>query len=89
MSTNITTKFFSGATNGVIVTTTGFTRVVAIHAYCTAISTVKLSDKTGDKITFQSPAGGSDIYIGDMGVRFDATVCCTATGTGGITLFLG
>ena len=78
MSTNITTKFFSGATNGVIVTTSDFTRVVA------------LSDSSGDKIKFEVPASSmSDIYIGEMGVRFNGTVSCSSPGTGGITLFLG
>jgi|TARA_R110002020_G_scaffold100817_1_gene237990 hypothetical protein len=90
MSTNITQKYFSGATNGVIVTTTGFTRVMAVHAYCTVASVIKIADSTGDKITFEVPASGTaDIYIGEMGIRFDATICCTSAGTGGITLFVG
>tara|TARA_R100001369_G_scaffold89767_1_gene127801 strand:- start:1640 stop:1912 length:273 start_codon:yes stop_codon:yes gene_type:complete len=90
MSTNITTKFFSGATNGVIVTTSDFTRVVAIHAYSTVAGTLALSDSSGDKIKFEVPASSmSDIYIGEMGVRFNGTVSCSSPGTGGITLFLG
>jgi len=91
MATNITTKYnIRAGGNGVIVTTTGFSRVIAIHAYSTAAGTIKIADSSGDKIVFEVPASSmSDIYIGDMGVRFDATVCCTAPGTGGITLFLG
>ena len=90
MSTNITQKYFSGATNGVIVTTTGFTRVMAVHAYCTVASVIKIADSTGDKITFEVPASGTaDIYLGELGIKFDATVCCTSSGTGGITLFVG
>jgi hypothetical protein len=90
MATNITQKYFSGATNGVIVTTKGITRVLAVHAYCTVASVIKIADSTGDKITFEIPASGTaDIYMGELGIRFDATVCCTSAGTGGITLIVG
>jgi len=89
MSTNITSKFLAGT--GVIVTTSDITRVIAIHAYSTVNGTCALSDSTGDKIKFQVPASGqADIYIGEMGIRCDATVCCSAPGAhGGVTLLLG
>ena len=89
MSTNITSKFLAGT--GVIVTTSDLTRVIAIHAYSTVNGTCALSDSTGDKIKFQVPASGqADIYIGEMGIRCDATVCCSAPGAnGGVTLLLG
>ena len=89
MANNITSKFLSGT--GVIVTTTNITRVVAIHAYSTIAGTFALSDSTGDKIKFQVPASGqADIYIGDQGVSFSATVSVSAPGAnGGVTLFVG
>ena len=89
MATNITSKFLAGT--GVIVTTTNVTRVLAIHAYSTVNGTCALSDSTGDKIKFQVAASGmADIYIGEMGVRFDGTVDCSITGAnGGVTLFVG
>ena len=89
MANNITSKFLSGT--GVIVTTTNITRVVAIHAYSTIAGTFALSDSTGDKIKFQVPASGTaDIYIGDMGVRFDGTVSVSAPSDGSsVTLILG
>ena len=89
MANNITSKFLAGT--GVIVTTTNITRVVAIHAYSTVNGTFAISDSTGDKIKFQVPASGqADIYIGEMGIRCDATVCCSAPGAnGGVTLLLG
>lgn len=92
MANNYTSKFFSGATNGVIVTTSDITRVTAIHAAAvTATGTFALSDSTGDKIKFQVPASGqADIYIGDQGVSFSATVSVSAPGAnGGVTLFVG
>ena len=89
MATNITSKFLAGT--GVIVTTQGSTRIVALHAYSTVNGTFAISDSGGDKIKFQVPASGqADIYIGEMGVRFDGTVCCSITGAnGGVTLFVG
>ena len=45
MATNITSKFLAGT--GVIVTTQGMTRVMAIHAYSTVVGTCALSDSTG------------------------------------------
>ena len=89
MANNITSKFLSGT--GVIVTTTNITRVVAIHAYSTIAGTFALSDSTGDKIKFQVPASGTaDIYIGDMGIRFNGTVSVSAPSDGSsVTLILG
>ena len=84
MANNYTSKFFGGATNGVIVTTSDITRV-------TATGTFALSDSTGDKIKFQVPASGTaDIYIGDMGVRFNGTVSVSTPSDGSsVTLILG
>ena len=89
MANNITSKFLAGT--GVIVTTTNITRVVAIHAYSTVNGTFAISDSTGDKIKFQVPTSGqADIYIGDQGVSFSATVSVSAPGAnGGVTLFVG
>ena len=89
MANNITSKFLAGT--GVIVTTTNITRVVAIHAYSTVNGTFAISDSTGDKIKFTVPASSmADIYIGDQGVSFSATVSVSAPGAnGGVTLFVG
>ena len=89
MSTNITSKFLAGT--GVIVTTKGGSRILGIHAYSTVNGTFAIGDSGGDKIKFQVPASGqADIYIGEMGIRCDATVCCSAPGAhGGVTLLLG
>ena len=92
MANNITSKFFTGATNGVIVTTSDITRVVAIHATAvTATGTFALSDSTGDKIKFQVPASSmADIYIGDQGVRFSGTVSVSLPSDGSsCTLLVG
>ena len=92
MANNITSKFFTGATNGVIVTTSDVTRVVAIHATAvTATGTFALSDSTGDKIKFQVPASSmADIYIGDQGVKFSGTVSVSLPSNGSsCTLFVG
>tara|TARA_R110001592_G_scaffold55804_1_gene170536 strand:- start:445 stop:711 length:267 start_codon:yes stop_codon:yes gene_type:complete len=88
MATNITSKFLAGT--GVIVTTSNTTRVVALHAYSTIAGTFALSDSTGDKIKFQTPASGtSDIYIGELGIKFNGTVSASAPDGGSITLFIG
>jgi hypothetical protein len=64
MANNITSKFFTGATNGVIVTTTDVTRVVAIHATAvTATGTFALSEGGVDKIKFQVPASSHGRYL--------------------------
>ena len=94
MSNNITSKFFTGATNGVIVTTTNVTRIVAIHATAvTATGTFALTQKSTseDKIKFQVPASSmADIYIGDQGVRFSGTVSVSLPSDGSsCTLFVG
>jgi len=86
MANNYSSKYFGGATNGVIVTvsSTDFSRVVAVHA-------AAVSDSTGDKIKFQVPASGTaDIYIGDDGIRFKGTVSVSAPSDGSsVTLILG
>jgi len=92
MANNITSKFFTGATNGVIVTTTNVTRVVAIHATAvTATGTFALSEGGVNKIKFQVPASGmADIYIGDQGVRFSGNVSVSLPSDGSsCTLFVG
>ena len=92
MANNITSKFFTGATNGVIVTTTDVTRVVAIHATAvSATGTFALSDSEGDKIKFQVPASSmADIYIGDQGIKFSGTVSVSLPTDGSsCTLFVG
>jgi|TARA_R100001463_G_scaffold45547_2_gene93871 hypothetical protein len=92
MANNYTSKYFGGATNGVVVTTSDISRVTAIHATAvTAAGTFALSDSTGDKIKFQVLVSSmSDIYIGDMGIRFDGTVSVSAPSDGSsITLILG
>ena len=92
MANNITSKFFTGATNGVIVTTSDITRVVAIHATAvTATGTFALSEGGVDKIKFQVPASSmADIYIGDQGVKFSGTVSVSLPSDGSsCTLFVG
>ena len=89
MSKNITAVNKSGG-DGVIIATNGVTRIVAIHAYSTIAGTFAIADSTGDKIKFQVPASGTaDIYIGDMGVRCDATVSVSTPNSGSVTLFVG
>jgi len=92
MANNITSKFFTGATNGVIVTTSDVTRVVAIHATAvTATGTFALSEGGVDKIKFQVPASSmADIYIGDQGVKFSGDVSVSLPSDGSsCTLFVG
>ena len=92
MANNITSKFFTGATNGVIVTTTNVTRVVAIHATAvTATGTFALSEGGENKLKFQVPASGTaDIYIGDDGIRFKGPVSVSAPSDGSsVTVILG
>ena len=93
MANNITSKFFTGATNGVIVTTTDVTRVVAIHATAvSATGTFALKDATGgDRIKFSVPASSmADIYIGEMGIRFDGTISASMPADGAsLTLIVG
>jgi hypothetical protein len=92
MANNITSKFFTGATNGVIVTTSDVTRVVAIHAVAvTAGGTFALSEGGADKIKFQVlVSSATDIYIGDQGVRFSGNVSVSLPSDGSsCTLFVG
>ena len=89
MAKNITAVNKSGG-DGVIIATNGITRIVAIHAYSTAAGTFAIADNSGDKIKFQVPASGTaDIYIGDMGVRCEATVSVSTPNAGSVTLFVG
>ena len=92
MANNITSKFFTGETRGVIVTTSDVTRVVAIHATAvTATGTFALSEGGVDKIKFQVPASSmADIYIGDQGVKFSGDVSVSLPSNGSsCTLFVG
>ena len=89
MSKNITAVNKSGG-DGVIIATDGITRIVAIHAFSSAAGTVAIADTSGDKIKFQLPAGGTaDIYIGDMGIRCEATISVSTPDAGSVTLFVG
>ena len=89
MAKNITAVNKSGG-DGVIIATNGITRIVAIHAYSTIAGTFAVADNSGDKIKFQVPASGTaDIYIGDMGVKCEATVSVSTPNAGSVTLFVG
>ena len=79
------------AASGVVYANQGKSRVIAIHALSTVAGTFDLQDSNGSQIKFQVPASGqADIYIGELGVRFEGTVCCSITGAnGGVTLFVG
>ena len=88
MTTNIKSK--SSAGSGVAVATSATSRIVAVHAYTTATGTIDITDKNGSVIKFQVGASGTaDIYIGELGVKCDATISVSAPGTGLVTLFLG
>ena len=94
MANNYSSKYFGGATNGVIVTvsTTDFSRVVAVHAAAvTATGTFALSEGGVNKIKFQVPASGTaDIYIGDAGIRFKGPVSVSTPSDGSsLTVILG
>jgi len=92
MANNITSKFFTGATRGVIVTTSDVTRVVAIHATAVSATGVfSLSEGGVDKIKFTVPASSmADIYIGDQGVKFSGDVSVSLPSNGSsCTLFVG
>ena len=84
-------KSYYKAASGVVYANQGKSRVIAIHAQSSVAGTFDLQDSKGSQIKFQVPASGTaDIYIGEMGVRFDGTVCCSITGAnGGVTLFVG
>ncbi len=88
MATNITSKFKQGT--GVIVTTQGDTRILAIHAYSTITGTFDIEDSEGSKIKFQVPASGqADIYIGELGIKCKGTVSVSTPNAGGVTLIVG
>jgi|TARA_R110000824_G_scaffold79245_1_gene199715 hypothetical protein len=81
-------KFLSGS--GVIVTTEGTSRILAIHAYSTIAGTFDIQDSVGSKIKFQVPASGTaDIFIGELGIKCDASISVSTPNAGGVTLFLG
>ena len=81
-------KFLQGT--GVIVTTEGSSRVLALHAYSTIAGTFDIQDSVGSKIKFQVPASGTaDIFIGELGIKCDASISVSTPNAGGVTLFLG
>jgi len=82
-------KFLSGS--GVIVTTEGTSRILAIHAYSTIAGTFDIQDSVGSKIKFQVPVSGqADIFIGELGIKCNGNVSVSSPDSNGsITLFLG
>ncbi len=75
-------KFLQGT--GVIVTTEGDSRILAVHAYSTVNGTFDIEDTNGSKIKFQVPASGqADIFIGELGIKCNATVCVSTPGANG------
>ena len=89
MATNITSHY--KAASGVVYANQGKSRVIAIHAISTVAGTFDLQDSKGSQIKFQVAASsGADIYIGEMGVRFDGTISASMPADGaGITLIVG
>ena len=92
MATNITTHF--KAASGIVVNVTAgvVNRVVAIHAATSTAGTFDLHDSTGtSKIKFHvSGSTTSDIYIGEMGIRFDGTISASMPADGAsLTLIVG
>ena len=93
MANNYSSKFFGGATNGVIVTVSAavFSRVVAVHAAAvTATGTFTLSEGGVDKLKFQVPASGTaDVYLGEAGIKCNGQVSIATPNAGSVTLILG
>jgi len=89
MTTNITSKFIQGT--GVVVTTEGDTRILAIHAFSTVAGTFDIEDSEGSKIKFQVAASGpADIYVGELGIRCKGSVSVSSPdANGSVTLMLG
>ena len=92
MATNITTHY--KAASGIVVNVTAgiINRVIAIHAATSAAGTFDLHDSTGtSKIKFYVPgSAASDIYMGEMGIRFDGTISASMPADGAsLTLIVG
>ena len=96
MSTNITTAYKKDS-GDIIVATAGLessmvNRIVAIHANAVTVAgTFDIKDVNGSRMKFDvGVSGTADIYMGDMGVRFDGTVSVSAPSDGSsVTLILG
>jgi hypothetical protein len=88
MTTNIKSKSVAGS--GVAVATSATSRIIAVNAYSPDAGTIDITDKNGSVIKFQVPASGQiDTYIGELGVKCEATISVSAPGAGLITIFLG
>ena len=84
-------KAYYKAASGVVVANSGINRVIAIHAISSVAGTFDLQDSVGSQIKFQVPASGTaDIYIGELGVRFDGSISASMPADGaGLTLIVG
>ena len=85
-------KAYYKAASGVVVANSGINRVIAIHAISSVAGTFDLQDSTNtSQIKFQVPASGTaDIYIGELGVRFDGSISASMPADGaGLTLIVG
>jgi len=89
MAGNFKSHYKAGS--GVVVANPGINRVIAIHAESTVAGTFDLQDSVGSQIKFQvATCTGADIYIGEMGVRFDGSISASMPADGaGLTLIVG
>jgi hypothetical protein len=89
MAGNFKSHYKAGS--GVVVANSGINRVIAIHAESTVAGTFDLQDSVGSQIKFQvATCTGADIYIGEMGVRFDGSISASMPADGaGLTLIVG
>jgi len=89
MAGNFKSHYKAGS--GVVVANSGINRVIAIHAESTVAGTFDLQDNVGSQIKFQvATCTGADIYIGEMGVRFDGSISASMPADGaGLTLIVG
>ena len=89
MATNIRTVNKRGG-DGVIIGTTGRTRILGVHSYSTVAGVIAIGDKTGAVITYEVPASAeSDMYFGEMGVLCSGTVSISTPNAGSVTLITG
>jgi hypothetical protein len=92
MATNIKTYYKAGSGVVVTVPSPDITRVVAIHAATSAAGSFDLHDSSGaSKIKFWVPGSATaDIYIGELGIRFDGTVSASMPAdAASLTLIVG
>ena len=93
MATNITTHYKAGG--GVVVNEPSpkITRVLALHATTTVAGSFLLHDSTtaAGKIQFWVTTNGTaDIYMGELGVRFDGTISASMPANAAtLTLIVG